>query len=306
MKSAPAPLVTFINASNVFQVADLYDIFLANGDNLRWTNADRPVEYPVTGTVILDLNGDPAPGTFVPAVGIGRGGVTWSAEPEVQSLDITLMVTETDLYNAAPFAQRALEGLFDGARFRVYRAFFDPLGALVDVLLHFEGTVAEVEPTSSSIALSVKSELDKLNIKLPQNLYQPGCAHAFLDQGCDPNPPGTLRASVTATGALAGTPTAYVVAISGTATSNFYQLGVILMTSGTLTGQRRGIRSDVDGGGGHQLTLSVPFPEAPLAGDTYSVTRGCARTKVACAAYSNSPRFRGFPYLPRPEDAVRG
>ena len=295
MKTAPAPLVTFINASNVFSVADLYDIFLVNGDNLRWTNADHPVEYPTTGTVV-------PPGTFEPAVGLERGGVKWTAALEVQSLDLTLMVTETDLYNGAPLAQRAHEGLFDGARIILYRAFFDTTGALVDALHHFEGTVADVHPTSSAVQMSVKSELDKLNIKLPQNTYQAGCAHTFLSEGCDPNPPGTLRASVTSTGALIGTPTAYVVTISGTAATDYYQLGVIHMTSGALEGERRAIRTDTNGGGGHVLTLSVPFSAAPLAGDTYSLTRGCPRTKAACAAYSNSARFRGFPFVPRPED----
>lgn len=302
MKSAPSPLVAFINARNVFMVADLYDIYLADGNNLRWTNADRPVEYPATGTEVLDLDGNPAPGTFEPTVGIQRGGVKWTAALEVQSLELTLMLTEADLYNGAPFTQRILEGLFDGARFKVYRAFFDTAGALVDVLLHFEGTAADIEPTSSSVRMSIKSELDKLNLQLPKNLYSPGCAHAFLDQGCDPNPPGTLRASVTSTGALVGTPTASVVSISGSAASNYFQLGVIQMTSGECSGRRRAIRSDVDSGGAHALTLASPFPTAPAAGDTYSLTRGCPRTLAACQAYGNQARFRGFPYIPRPED----
>lgn len=309
MKTATVPLVALINDSNVFMVADLYDIYLANGDNFRWTDADRPVEYPTTGTVITDLAGDPAPGVFEPTVGISRQGVEWTCAAEVQSLDITINLQDPDspespspLYNGLPLVQHILEGLFDDARFKVYKAFFDVAGALVDVLLHFEGTVGEVTPTSSSVKLGVKSELDKLNIKMPTNLFQPGCAHAFLSEGCDPNPPGTLRASVTSTGALIGTPTKTLLTISGTAASNFYQLGVIHITSGQCSGQRRAVRSDADGGGGHQLTLAVPLPLAPLAGDTYSLIRGCARTKAACTAYSNLARFRGFPYVPRPED----
>ena len=301
MKTVTPTLAAFINARNVFEIADLYDIFLADGTNLRLTDASRAIEYPATGTVILDLDGNPSPGVFDPFVGVKRDPIKWTAAPEVQSLGITLMVGETDLYNGAPIAQRAVEGLFDQARFRVYRAFFN-MGALVDVLLHFEGLAADVNPTSTQIQISVKSELDTLSIQLPQNLFQPGCAHAFLSEGCDPNPPGTLRASVTATGVLVGTPTDSIVAITGTAATNFYQLGVIHMTSGVCAGQRRGIRSDTNGGGGHQLTLATPFLYAPAAGDSYSITRGCPRTAAACAAYGNSARFRGFPYIPRPED----
>jgi uncharacterized phage protein (TIGR02218 family) len=298
VKTATGALVTFLNSSNTFNICDLYDIFLANGDNLRLANSDRPIVYPATGTVL-------PPGTFLPTVGFERAGVQWSSTLTVQSLDVTMLVNETILYNGKPLAQAALEGIFDGARIKLYRAFFDANSALVDALFHFEGTVANVEPTSSSIRLVVNSELDKLRLRLPLNIYQPGCSHAFLDQGCDPNPPGTLRAASTSTGALVGTPTAFVVSISGSFAANNWQLGVIKMTSGTQAGLRRAIRSDVNAAGAHALTLSVPFPAAPLAGDTYSLTLGCDRKFTTCTTKGNASRFRGFPHMPRPEDGIR-
>lgn len=296
MKTAPGALVTLINSSNVFFAVDLYDIFLSNGDNLRLANSDRPIVYPATGTVLT-------PGTFEP-FGFQRSGVHWSSTAQVDSLDVTMLVTTAEQYNGKPIAQAAREGIFDAARVALYRAFFTQAGVLVDALLHFEGTVGQVEPTSSSVRLVIKSELDKLSRKMPENLVQPPCAHLFLDDGCDPNPPGTLRASVTSTGTLAGTPTTLVVGYTGSAATNFYQLGSIHLTSGVCAGQYRAIRSDADSGGLHNLTLAVPLPAAPAAGDTYTLIRGCPRTQAACSAYGNLARFRGFPYVPRPEDAV--
>lgn len=301
MKSAPGALIALINSSNTFFVSDLYDIFLASGDVLRLCNADRPIDYPITGTVILDLAGALFPGRFLP-FGFQRAGIQWTSVPAVQSLDVKMLVTQDVLINGKPIAQAAHEGIFDGARIKLYRAFFDKNLALVDVLFHFEGTVANVEPTSSEVRLVVKSELDRLNIKLPKHLFQPMCSNVFLDSGCDPNPPGTLRATVSSTGTLAGVPTRFVVGYTAAVALNFFQLGIIKMTSGVCDGQIRAIRSDVNSGPLHNITLAIPFTEPPLAGDTFLIRRGCTRTLTQCQAYADQSRFRGFPYVPRPED----
>ena len=298
MKDAPAALISLINGSNEFSIVDLYEITLANTDVLRYCSASHPITYPATGTIIPG-----APVTFYPTLGIERGPVEWTCKPEVQSLDVTFLVNPDITNNGLPIAQAAMEGVFDGAQFVVYRGYISA-GVLVDVLIHFSGTIADVKPSTTSIAVSVKSDLDKLNQKLPRNLYQPGCDHAFLDGGCDPG--GTVRTANTSTGALIGTPTRFVLTISGTHAADFYQLGAILMTSGALVGQRRGIRSSVNGGGGHQLTLAVPFPRAPAAADTYSLIVGCDRKFTTCGTkFSNTSHFRGFPFVPRPEEQWR-
>jgi hypothetical protein len=43
---------------------------------------------------------------------------------------------------------------------------------------------------------------------------------------------------------------------------------------------------------------------APEAGDGVSVYPGCDKTKTMCGTkYVNINRFRGFPFVPRPEQA---
>lgn len=300
MKTAPPALIAFIHAHNTFHCVDLYEFALADGVTfLRYTTTDFSITYPLTGTVIT-------PGaTFLPTVGIERDGVQTTSDLSVQGLSVKLLVNDGILYGTPPktLAQAAVEGLFDAARVKLFRGFIDDTsGVLVDALLHFEGTVGKVDPTSSEIDIEVKSELDKLNIKLPRNLLQPSCAHVFLDQGCDPNPPGTLRAASTSTGALTGAQTQYVVRVAGTHAADFFKLGAIRMTSGVNAGAWRAIRSSVNGGGGHELTLSVPLRRAPAAADTYSIIVGCDRTLATCTAKGNQARFRGWPYVPRPED----
>lgn len=298
MKSAPAPLVSLINASSEFRIVDLYDFTLANGDSLRITSASYPITYPATGTVI------PVPGTFYPAIGVERQPVEWTCKPEVQSLSVTFHIDETITLGSVPIAQAAIEGAFDGATMVLYRGFLNSSGILVDVLNHFSGTVADIKPSTSVIEFSVKSMLDTLNQNLPRNLIQPACDHAFLDGGCDPI--GTVRAANTTTNAVIGTPTKFVITVSGTHASNFFQLGVIQMTSGDLLDQRRAIRSSVNGGGGHTLTLAIPFPRAPQVGDTCSLIVGCDRAFATCTnKFANQSNFRGFPYVPRPEEQWR-
>jgi len=296
VKSAPAPLVALLNGSNIFRVVDLYDIELANGDHIRVSGQSFPVTYPATGTEIPG-----APVTFYPITGVERGDVEWSADLDVQTLEVTLLVNKDVTYRGKILSLFVLDGGFDGATITVYYGYFDQNGALVDVLLHFTGTVGDAEPTAAGIKLPVKSLLDKLNVQLPKNLVMPNCSHGWLDDGCDPD--GTIRAANTVTGALIGTPTKFIVTVPGTYASDNFKLGVITMTSGTCEGQARAVRTDANGGGGHELSLAVPMPEAPLVGDTFTLITGCDRTQATCTTrYSNLKNFRGFPFVPRPED----
>ena len=44
--------------------------------------------------------------------------------------------------------------------------------------------------------------------------------------------------------------------------------------------------------------LTVPLPQTPATGDTFTIYPGCGRTAAACAGYSNSNNYQGFPYVP--------
>lgn len=99
------------------------------------------------------------------------------------------------------------------------------------------------------------------------------------------------------------------VATGGTLTSiaaplgrpaGWFDMGVIQFTSGPLAGVTRNIKA----WDGSTLTLSLPLPGLP-AGCGFTVVPGCDKTKATCQVkFQNLARFRGCPYVPKPE-AVR-
>ena len=82
-------------------------------------------------------------------------------------------------------------------------------------------------------------------------------------------------------------------------TAGYWAVGTITFTSGANAGISRMIEaSDISGA----LQLRVPVPVAPSAGDAYSITPGCDRTKASCLwKFNNLVHFGGFPYIPTPE-----
>jgi uncharacterized phage protein (TIGR02218 family) len=164
-------------------------------------------------------------------------------------------------------------------------------------LVLFEGLVSGVDPTSTEIVLRVVSELDRLNVPMPRNLYMPSCGHVLYDAGC-----GIVKATFTVAGTASGTPTTVVIPTSRTEADGYFNLGVIAFTNGPAAGSRRGVKSYVNASG--TFTVSLPFPAAPVAGNTFNAYPGCDKSQATCSTkYSNLTRFRGFPYVPRPEQA---
>jgi hypothetical protein len=84
-----------------------------------------------------------------------------------------------------------------------------------------------------------------------------------------------------------------------TATSQgFFAQGVITFTSGLNVGRRRAIESNTGG----TITLRVPLPIAPEAGDAFNMTPGCDHTMATCLnKFSNLAHYGGFNFIPVPE-----
>lgn len=80
-----------------------------------------------------------------------------------------------------------------------------------------------------------------------------------------------------------------------------HQRGEMEMTSGNNSGNRRPVLSN----GTNTIVLMWPFATAILNGDNYNLYPGCDKTTVICLAdFNNADNFRGFPYIPRYEEAL--
>lgn len=284
MKNASAQLIALLNSGAPFFMADLVTITLADASVLRWTGADTDL---TEGGRTFSAQGPL----------IKRTGTRVARGLEVDTMTLTLMAGETTQILGIPLPLAAHNGAFDGATVMLERAFMPTWGdTSPGTLVMFEGSVAGVDPTPTDVKLVAKSELEKLNIPLPRNLFMPKCNHALFSAGC-----GVVKGTYLVTGTATGTPTTTSIPSARGEAASYFQLGVLVMTSGPAAGSRRAVKAFSGG----TFTLDIPLPVAPVAGNTFTVVPGCDHSTGAngCTKFANLNRFRGFPFVPRPETA---
>jgi hypothetical protein len=283
-----AATVTFWGTNAEGLRADLYTVTLATSPSspLYWTNYQTDL---VVNTHTFVAGPSPS------APGITRGTVRRVLGIETQPLDLELQVSPSVLLGGRPMAQAAAEGVLYNALVKLEVIVMPTPGDLsLGSTWWFEGYVADVTASATSIRVTVKSLLERLNVQMPRRLIEPACPYTFCGAAC-----GLSAATVTDTRTIQigiGSSASYV-KIDGSHPDGFYNLGVITFTSGTLLG----IRRQITGHSGGALNLSPPLPRRPSAGDTASIMQGCAKTMDACVGYSNLNAFGGFPFVPVPE-----
>lgn len=291
MRAASTALINFLNAARQagamnFQRANLFTITLASGSVLTYTDLDVPVlwngyTYAANSLRITGLK-------YRCAMGLA-----------VDTQQITLIASSTDLYGGALFLQALQQGLFDGAFIKRELAFFSSFGNLATALapigatILFQGRVTSIDKMGrTSAEMTVASDLVLLDIDMPRNLYQANCGHVLYDQGC-----GLAKTSYSTSGVVLPGSTNSVVNWAGAATS--YVQGTIKFTSGANAGAEATVKAAV---ASTSLTLAYPLPNVPQAGDGFTIAQGCDHTMATCSSkFSNLAHFRGFPFVPPPQ-----
>jgi uncharacterized phage protein (TIGR02218 family) len=284
MKTASPSLVTLLNSSSQFLMADLFTITLRAGEVVRFTSHDMDI---VSGGNTFSSRGPI----------IHRGRTRCVTGLEVDTLDLTIAPTSTTLLNNTPFVAAAVAGALDGATLLLQRAFLsDWSQPVVGSVTLFSGRVADIDCTRSEVKITVKSDIELLNIKMPRVLFEPSCSKVLYSPSC-----GVNKAAFTTTGvAITSASTRSVI---NTAISppnpHYYDLGTATFTSGANAGITRSIKEQVGG----QLTFAFPFPYQPAVGDLMTLVPGCSKTRnfFGCSKFNNLLRFRGFPFVPAPE-----
>lgn len=290
MKTASAGMITLLNTTTEYNMADLWTVTLFSGAVYRWTNYN--IDLVLGGNTFLAKPGAPI---------INRGATRCAVGLEVDTLAVELGVGDGGFQIGGIHLPVAADnGLFDGALVLLQRVFMpQPGNTTPGAITLFSGYVAGVVPSSTSVKLTAKSDLAKLLRQMPRNLYQPGCSHILYDAGC-----GLNKASFTVSGTVSASPapTPLAVATNLSAADGYFELGVMTFTSGACTGAQRGVRGFTASGG--IVALAVSLPATPAAGDTFTIFPGCAKTQAVCdTKFVNIVHFRGFPYIPKPENA---
>lgn len=293
-ESSTGALASLLNGSGNRQLymVDVYTITTAGGLTLRYTNAQLPVT----------VNGN----TYTTGPLIRRGRTRLYVGVEVDTLDLSLSASSAVTVSGTPLLQFVARRGFDDARLTLERVFApSPTDAFVGMLPLFTGRIAIVSNvTRSECRLTVNSDTELLDVKVPRNVYQPPCMNTLYDSAC-----GIVRASHTTTSTAQSVTDAsrtYFTHNLGAAAAT-YDLGVVTFTSGANAGISRTVRKyeTVAGTGVNRITLMGPLPAAVAIGDAYSISKGCDRQQSTCnTKFSNLARFRGTPYVPTPESIL--
>lgn len=282
MKTASGGLITLLNTSTQFMMADLIEIKTISGYS-RYASSDVDITY---NSNLYIATG--------PLIRRSATRVVIGLETDTMTLHVSASVSH--LLEGLPFVRAALNGALDSARVTVYRAFLTAWNtAPTGVILMFAGRVSNVEGSRNQVQVEVKSDLEILSTNLPRNLYQPPCVNTLFDSAC-----GVLRTSFLINGTVTGGSVSYVTSALGQAAGWFDQ-----GTLEFLTGNNVGVKRTVKVFTGGRFDFALPLPYAPVAGDTFKALPGCDKAQATCnTKFSNLAHNTSFPYIPAAEVAL--
>jgi uncharacterized phage protein (TIGR02218 family) len=284
VKAASAALITLLESSDRFIMADLYTITLVGGSVLRYSAAPTA----------LTANGY----TFALGPKFERSKTKVVIGTQVDELEVMLYPEATDLIGGASFLEAAWQGQLDGALLQLERAFMPTYGdTSPGTVILFAGRISDIDCTRTGIDIRCRSHLELLNIQMPRRLWQSSCTHVFGDAMCQFD-----RSALQATFAAGPGSTQVQIATSvSPSPANLYALGTITGVTGANAGSSRTIAS-MEGGWAY---VKLAFLSPVLIGDEFQLLPGCDRTLATCKnVFNNTTHFGGFPYIPTPETAV--
>lgn len=284
-ETSSGALAALLNSGAPLNKADLYTLTLGNGTVFRWSGAD----------VALTGNGH----TWVLGPGLKRSMLRQVIGVSVDDMKVTITDNIGTLINGQKLMAFIRAGGFVGARMQVDRAFWgrgatQPVGAL----MWFAGTVSVPGGDRRSGNLTIESDLNRLSIMVPGEVYQTSCRNTVYDSACTKQ-----RSAFVVSGASTSTtdPSRISFSHSLVQAAGYFALGTVTMNSGANAGISRSVKTHTSS----SLTVLNPWPFAVAAGDTFSVVPGCDGSQTTCTTkFSNVINFRGHPYIPVPQTAV--
>jgi uncharacterized phage protein (TIGR02218 family) len=286
IRTASPELTALLNTSRSLVVDDCFTITVPTlGLTLRWTASDVPVSFGGT--------------TWTLGPGIERGRLVRTMGLEGGELEVTMFDRPSGptLVAGQPLVPWVLRGGLDGAEVtlqQVFRAF--PGAAPVGVLTQHVGQVGDAQTSGrNGCLLTVRSRTWVFNRSLPQSIYQPKCRTQLYSALC-----GKVRGTYTYNGTVGGAATAGRTRMphSLPQEAGWFDLGVVVFTSGALLGLRRSVRRQTT----TEIVFMQPLPGQVQAGDTFEIYPGCDLTLETCTTkFANRARFMGMPFIPSPD-----
>lgn len=283
MKAASSALIALL-ASNQFIKADLYTITLVTGATAHFTTYDIDLIYGgntyQSGVIIIE-----------------RDGVTWETGIVVGSLKVTATANEESIVFGQQFLHIAHNGGLDGGRITLERVFMaSPGDTSAGTVLLFDGRISDLECTRTTATINVNSDIELLNIKMPRNLYQPGCLYNLYSVPC-----GINQSTYTVSNAVTSGSTVLSINNTLSQSAGYFDQGALVFTSGSNIGVSRTVLSYSPG----SIEIAPPLLSSPATGDTFNIYPGCDKQQSTCTnKFANLANFKAFPFVPCPETAI--
>ncbi len=275
-------LQALFDTSQQLAVANLYTITLSGGAVLRYTDHDQVVT--VDGT------------SWLLGPGLESNNLKMSIGVEVDTMQLGIYGQADTLMNGKPVMPFINFGGLDGAKVQSWRCFSAmPGDAWVGRIHRFTGYVSDIDrPSKVRADVTVRNIFERLNVKIPANVYQPGCLAHVYDAQCGVNRAAFTTSATVTTGT---TGLRLQITASGlTQAAGYFSLGAVRFTSGGNAGVLRTVRLHEAGG---VITFMQPLPVPVMAGDSIQIYPGCDQTKPTCVnKFSNGQRFRGQRFIP--------
>ncbi len=294
MKPTSSALNAVLALPNKF-VVDAFQFTLIDGTILRYCGGDQNITDQSGNVYLCGIPNGPFFQKDQKRNG-NRGLCKWKIGVEVDTLQFDV-IPGNAMIEGFTFLQACKLGIFDGAECIMYRAFMPTYGDTSAGLVNiFTGRVVEIDCGRSMATFNINSHLELLSQQLPRELYQPACLNTLFDQGC------TLSSSSFSVSETVTSATVSVINATMAQATDYFTLGTVKFTSGNNSGFKRTIKAYTTGG---SITLLVPLPFVPLAGDTFTAVPGCDKKQSTCTnKFSNLVNFRGQPFIPAPETGV--
>jgi hypothetical protein len=279
--------------SGQYVVAECFTIKPTQGAFQRFTDLQEDVS--IVGW--NDTNRYTYSARQVVVSGLKAESITGTAASEQE---IELGYDAATLFQAwAPWPQALLLGRLDGALisrdWAVAAAWGSPW---IGVTRMFSGYVSDLDSVGRTLAkIKVRSDLERLNVQFPRDLFMPRCKNTFGDFRC-----GVDLNSLAVLGTVGGGATRSQIPWGGASAS--YALGKIhISNSDSVTRVRTVRKAD-----GSKLYLEYPLDFTPANGLQFTAFPGCNRLLATggCLTYHAADyqsRFGGYPFVPVAETA---
>lgn len=173
--------------------------------------------------------------------------------------------------------------------------FRDYLNSYLDAKLVFDGFIQSISFDQKTMIATCVPKIGSLNFETGWP-YQIQCNAKFGDQYCgvDKNSTPANKRTGTATG---GSTTTLIDVNTLTSSDDYWNYGIVTFTSGLNNGVSRRIVDFVNATS--TVTLDYNLDNPVVAGDRYTIYRGCDKTLSMCEnTYNNAANYHGFHSIP--------